>query len=124
MTLDAPNKQVPPDFPRGDPASISGYQQKLTVRKVDGQFVEGWTDEELLARFEACTDLIEQLTTYSTRKLAELPGTTPESLLPRVRRGVAQKGWDLTTAELDWIMAHVASRMSKPAGGPSSGDGL
>lgn len=117
MTSEPSNKPVPDDFPRDrQPASVSGYQQKLALRKVDGQFVEGWTDEELCARFDACADLVEQLTAYCHRKLAELPGTTLESLLPRVRRGVANKGWGVTDPELDWIMAKVASGMSRPAG--------
>lgn len=115
MTSDSFNKRVPSDFPRGDPASVSGYQTKLALRKVDGKFVEGWSDEELYARFDACADLVEQLAAYCRRKLAELPGTTLEKLLPRVRGGVEGKGWDLTDAELDWIMAGVATRMSDRA---------
>lgn len=117
MTSEPSNKQVPDDFPRTrQPASVSGYQQKLALRKVDGQFIEGWTAEELYARFDACTDLVAQLTAYCQRKMAELPGTTLESLLPRVRRGVVNKGWDLTDLELDWIIAQVTSGMSKPSG--------
>lgn len=115
MTSEPFNKQVPDDFPRNrQPSSVSGYQQKLALRRVDGQFVEGWTEEELYARFDACADLVEQLTAYCHRKLAELPGMPLESLLPRVRAGVANKGWDVTDTELDWIMAKVASGMSKP----------
>jgi hypothetical protein len=117
VTSEPSDKRVPDNFPRNrQPASVSGYQQKLALRKVDGQFTEGWTAEELYARFDACADLVEQLTGYCHRKLAELPGTTLESLLPRVRHGVRNKGWDLTDAELDWIIAQVASGMSKPAG--------
>lgn len=116
MTSDAFNKQVPHDFPRGDPASVSGYQPKLALRRVDGKFVEGWTDEELYARFDACADLVEQLTAYCHRKLAELPGSKLEELLPRVRLGVVNKGWDLTDAEISWIMARVATSMSNPSG--------
>lgn len=115
MTSDASDKQVPPDFPRGDSASVSGHQPKLALRKVDGKFVEGWSDEELYARFDACADLVEQLTAYCRRKLAELPGATLENLLPRVRSGVEDKGWDLTEAELNWIMAGVATRISNTA---------
>lgn len=115
MTSDSSDKQVPPDFPRGDSGSVSGYQPKLALRKVDGKFVEGWSDEELYARFDACNDLVEQLTAYCRRKLAELPGATPENLFPRVRGGVEDKGWDLTEAELDWIMAGVATRISNTA---------
>lgn len=110
-------KQVPDDFPRArHPASVSGFQLKVPVRLVDGKFVDGWTDSELFARFDACSDLVEQLTAYCHRKLAELPGETLANLMPRVRRGILNKGWDLTEAELDWIMARVATNMSNPAG--------
>jgi hypothetical protein len=115
VTSEPSNKQVPDDFPRNrQPASVSGYQQKLALRKVDGQFIEGWTEEELYTRFDNCADLVEQLTAYCHRKLVELPDTTFENLLPRVRRGVVNKGWDLTDAELDWIMSQVTLVMSKP----------
>lgn len=106
--------QVPPDFPRdGQPASVSGYQPKVAVRRVDGRYVEGLTDEELYARYDACVDLVDQLTAYCHRKLAEQPGTSLAALLPKVRRGVDNKGWDLSVAELDWIMNRVAARMNE-----------
>ncbi len=105
--------QVPPDFPRDGPtASVSGYQPKLAIRWVDGKYVEGLTDKELYARYDACADLVDQLTSYCHRKLAEQPGTSLKTLLPKIRRGVANKGWDLSVAELDWIMTHVVDRMS------------
>jgi len=108
-------KSVPPDFPRGEPASVSGFQAKLAGRLIDGRFVEGLTEEELYARFDACADLVDQLTAYCHRKRAELPGSSLSTLLSRVRRGVMAKGWDLSTAELDWIMARVAVNMSTRA---------
>jgi hypothetical protein len=112
VTSEPSNNPVPDDFPRNrQPTSVSGYQQKLALRKVDGQFVEGWTDEELHARFDACSDLVEQLTAYSKRKLAEKPEMSVAALLPKVRRGIEGKGWDLTEAELDWVMARVAKNM-------------
>jgi hypothetical protein len=104
---------VPADFPRDDPGAVSGFQAKLAVRLVDGEFLEGWTNEELYERFDACADLVEQLTAYCHRKLKELPDATLSSLLPRVRKGVAAKGWDLTGAELDWIMDRVTNNMTR-----------
>lgn len=107
------DKRVPADFPRrSEPAALSGFQPKLGVRLVDGKFVEGWTDEELYARFDACTDLVDQLTAYCHRKLAELPDTSLSALLPRVRKGVEAKDWGLSADELDWIMKHVARRVA------------
>lgn len=109
-------QQVPKDFPRSrHPAAVSGFQLKAPVRLVDGKFVDGWTEAELWERFEACVDLVEQLTVYCHRKLAELPGATPANLLPRVRRGVLNKGWDLTELEVHWIMERVGARLSNPA---------
>lgn len=111
------DKQVPADFPRrGEPASLSGFQPKLGVRLVDGRFVEGWTDEELRARFDACVDLAEQLTAYCNRKLAELPDTSLSALLLQVRKGVEAKDWGLSADELDWIMKQVSHRTPKPCG--------
>jgi hypothetical protein len=111
-------KQVPEDFPRSrHPAAVSGLQMKVPVRLVDGTFVDGWTNAELFERYDACIDLVEQLTAYCRRKLVELPGATLENLLPRVRRGVLNKGWDLTDGETDWIMARVATGLSDPAEG-------
>lgn len=119
MSIENDN-QVPADFPRrGEPASLSGFQPKLGVRLVDGKFVEGWTDEELCARFDACADLVEQLTGYCNRKLAELPDTSLSALLPRVRKGVEAKDWGLSAEELDWIMKQLSSRMPKPCGSAS-----
>lgn len=111
------DKQVPADFPRrGDPASLSGFQPKLDVRLIDGNFVEGWTDDELYARFDACADLVDQLTLYCRRKLAELPDTSLSALLPRVRKGVEAKDWGLSADELDWIMRQVSHRMPNACG--------
>lgn len=100
-------QRVPTDFPRQrDAGSLPGYQAKIAVRKVGEQFVEGWTDAELCERFDACQDLVVQLAAYTRRKLSQL-STTTEELLLKVRAGVERKGWEVTSAELDWIMEKV-----------------
>lgn len=110
-------REVPEGFPRTKHlASVSGFQAKVPVRLIDGKYVGDWTDAELFDRYEVCEDLVTQLTAYSHRKLAELPGATLQNLLPRVRRGILNKGWDLTDAELDWIMARVAMNMTQISG--------
>lgn len=120
MSSDTP-QQVPEDFPRScHPSAVSGFQLKVPVRLVGGQFVDGWTETELRERFDACADLVEQLTVYCHRKLGELPGATPENLLPKVRRGVLNKGWNLTETELDWIMERLRKRISTPATGSAA----
>ncbi|WDZ95764.1 hypothetical protein Herbaro_20160 [Herbaspirillum sp. WKF16] len=108
-------QDVPADFPRSRHlASVGGAQPKASVRLVQGRFLEGWTDTELIERFDACHDLVEQLTPFCREKLASITGSTTESLLPRVRKGVLNKGWDLTDAELDWIFARLKSRLAEP----------
>ena len=115
MTSDV-NQQVPTDFPDGaSPGSVSGFQPKIAVRRVDGRFVEGWTASERLARFDTCVDLVVQLTAYCRRKLQEPPNEAVPSLLPRVRGAVELKGWDLSEQELDWIMKHVNDNLSGPS---------
>ncbi|WP_102662731.1 hypothetical protein [Herbaspirillum sp. BH-1] len=105
---------VPDDFPRSRHlAAIGGAQPKAAVRLTQGQFLEGWTHAELIERFDACQDLVEQLTPFCLQKLASLPDSTVENLLPRVRKGVLNKGWDLTDAELDWIFAKVKAKLEE-----------
>lgn len=84
---------IPAVYPRArHPAAVSGFQLKVPVRLVDGRFVDGWTEEELCEQFHACADLVEQLTAYCSRKLLVAPETTPANFLPRVHRGVHNKG--------------------------------
>lgn len=106
-------KTIPDDFPRQGPlGAVSGAQAKLLARKIDGRFISGPTEEELYARFDNCADLVEQLTAYVRRKLTSMPGTTVDDLLPRVRRGVDAKGWDVSGPELDWIFNKVAESLA------------
>jgi hypothetical protein len=107
-------KVIPEDFPRqGQLGGVSGVQAKLLARKIHGRFVAGPTHEELYARFDNCSDLVEQLTAYTQRKLASMPGTTDEDLLQRVRRGVANKGWGVSNEEMDWIFRKVADQLKR-----------
>jgi hypothetical protein len=115
MSVDI-QKQVPPDFPRGpNLGSVSGVQPKLLVRHIDGKFVSGWTEEEVYARFDSCLDLVEQLTVYSRRKLAERPELTPVLLLPQVRTSLHSKGWDFTEEELNWVMMRLYDKFAESA---------
>lgn len=101
------------------PAAVSGLQPKIAVRLVNGTFIEGLSEDELCARYEACADLVEQLTLYCRRKLAEGPDVSLSTLLPRVRLGATRKEWGLSEAELGWIMAKVEAVLSPP---PNSTD--
>lgn len=103
---------IPDDFPRHGPlGTVSGVQPKLPVRKIGGKFVNGLTDEELFARYDNCSDLVEQLAAYTKRKLDAMPGTALLDLLLRVRLGVENKGWDVSSLEMEWIFSKVAERL-------------
>jgi len=67
-------KAIADDFPRSEHlGSVSGYQPKLIGKFADGKFVTGWTEVELLERFDTCADLVQQLIGYCNRKLSEDP---------------------------------------------------
>jgi hypothetical protein len=107
-------QSIPADFPRHGPlGAVAGAQLKLLARKIDGKFVAGLKEEELYARYDNCADLVKQLTAYTQRKLASMPGTSIDELLHRVRRGVANKGWDVSSAEMDWIFRKVADQLKR-----------
>lgn len=113
-TVQAP--QTPPDFPRYlEPGAVAGYQGKLAIRMVDGQFIEGLTDKEHSERFLACQDLVEQLEGYCRRKLRKNTSLDVATLMPRLRKGVINKDWDLSASELDWIMSRVSDRLNGAA---------
>ncbi|QIM52737.1 hypothetical protein [Hydrogenophaga crocea] len=105
-------KTIPDDFPRqGSLGGVSGVQTKLLARKIDGRFLAGPTEAEFYARFDNCADLVVQLTEYIRRKLASMPGTSVEDLLPRVRQAVELKSWDVSRAEMDWIFTKIAREL-------------
>jgi hypothetical protein len=107
-------KAIAEDFPRQGPlGAVSGAQAKLLARKINGRFLAGPTHEELYARYDNCADLVVQLTAYVRRKLDAMPGTTVDSFLPRVRQGVANKGWDVSSEEMDWIFRKVGDKLEK-----------
>ncbi len=107
---------VPTDFPRPGVASVGGVQPKLVGRMVQGRFVEGWTDVELLTRYEACRDLAEQLIEYAKRKRVQMVELPLREFLRRLRAGVLKKRWDVDPDELTWVMARVSEAMG---GGPA-----
>lgn len=106
---------VPADFPRSCGGSVSGAQNKLIVRKFDGRFVAGMTDEELWVRYDACRDLVMKLTEHAKAKRVQYAELSLPEFLRRLRAGAVKKGWDLAPEELDWVMGSVAVAMG---GGP------
>lgn len=103
---------LPESFPRSKPVgAVSGAQAKLLVRQVDGQYIAGWTDEELRARHDYCEDLVQQLVLYCQRKERENPSWSREFNLERMASGVAKKAssgeWDITSEEMAWMMERI-----------------
>jgi len=101
---------VPEDFPH-DPfqASLGGAQAKFAARHIGDRFVVGLTDEERLARYRMCRNLVEQLLAYCQRKAADHPEWSREALLARVEKAVITKQaeWELGGAEVQWIVGRL-----------------
>ena len=84
---------VPEDFPRyGHLYAIGGAQPKLALRQAQGRYREGWTDSELIERFDVCRQFAEYLTPYCSEKLSTVPGATLDNLLPASARELSTKG--------------------------------
>ena len=99
---------VPDDFPReSTPAVVPGAQPKLLVRRVDGRYQSALTYEELWTRYDACEDLARQLAIYGSRKMEQF-GWPKSDVLEKVERSLNRKvsagEWDLSRAEIDWVM--------------------
>ncbi len=109
MTSDKPAiERIPADFPRSYGGSVGGAQYKLSVRKIDGRFVHGMTEEELFVRYDACQHLATKLSEHASRKRSQYAELSLGDFLRRLRAGAVKKGWDLTSEELDWVMGRVA----------------
>ena len=74
------------------------------------------TEEERFERFDLCEDLVENLVPHCMRHRPSYPDDA--SLLQRVRFGVNQKGWDITPAELNWVIQQVVERLPPIPGRP------
>lgn len=110
MTSDKPfSELVPADFPRPCGGSVSGVQNKLIARKIEGRFiVDGMTDEELRERYFACQELAAKLVAHANSKRGQYAELSLKEFLRRYRAGVVKRGWDLAAEELDWVMRRVA----------------
>ena len=98
-----PESTTPSDFPRDyGQGAIGGAQPKLLVRKIGDTFVQGLTEEERYARYDACFDMVKQLAAYCHRKLLERPEWSPKELLEKVRTSVeARADWDFSPGEVN-----------------------
>jgi hypothetical protein len=110
MTMNSP--AIPDDFPRGPTrGAVGGYQPKVLLRRSDDRLISGLMDEELFARYEACEDLVRQLVSYASRKCAENQSNSLFDMLSRIETDVTRKvssgQWDISSAEITWVMKRV-----------------
>jgi hypothetical protein len=104
---------VPDDFPRDPfPAALSGAQLKFAARLIEGRYVVGLTPEERTQRYLGCLDLVDQLTAYVHKKLAQKPDLTLTAVLDNLASRIPQQGWDLGGPELVWIEKHLRARFA------------
>lgn len=109
---------IPEDFPR-EPArgAIGGYRPKLLLHRSGNQLISGPTDEELFKRYDACEDLAGQLATCARRELAKNPSQSLYDTLCKVEIDVVKKvsrgQWDISSAEIAWIMKRVRELLAE-----------
>lgn len=109
---------IPEDFPRElGPGTVGGYRPKVLLRRMSDQLVSGLTDEERSRRYDACEDLVQQLASYVRRKRAENPSQSLRDALSKVESDVMRKvssgQWDVSSAEVIWIMKHVRALLAE-----------
>lgn len=103
---------VPEGFPRDPwPAALPGAQTKFSARLINGRYVVGLTDEELVERYQMCEDLVQQLVAYCKRKLTTSPSDSQEAFLTRLEEGVRAQDLDVSPVEITWMMARVRERL-------------
>ena len=118
---------VPGDFPREpSPGFVSGAQAKLLVRERGGRYYSGLTGEELWTRYMASEDLARQLATYTSQKMLR-SGWSLDDTLEKVEKSVNGKvgagEWDLSQAEIIWIMARTRELLRGTSDSSATGDG-
>jgi hypothetical protein len=115
-TMNSP--AIPDDFPRKSAqGAIGGYQPKVLLRRAGDQLISGSTAEELSTRYDACEDLAGQLASYARRKLAGNPVQSPCDTLSKIEtdvtRNVSSGQWDISPAEITWIMKRVRELLTE-----------
>ncbi len=109
---------IPDDFPR-EPAhgSVGGAQPKVLLRRAADRLISEPTDEELFTRYDACEDLVQQLVFYARRKRAENQSISLFDMLSKIETDVTRKvstgQWDISSAEITWIMKHVRELLAE-----------
>lgn len=109
---------IPEDFPRElAQGSVGGYQPKVLLRRAGDRLIAGPTDEELLTRYDACEDLVQQLVTYARRKRAENQSQslfdTLSTIETNLTRKVSSGQWDISSAEIAWIIKRIRELLAE-----------
>jgi hypothetical protein len=117
-------RSVPEDFPRETrTGSLAGSQPKLLLRKVGDRYAAGLTPDELYERYNAVEHLANWLAVYTQRKIAT-KGWGFDEALRRVELGVENKvrsgTWDISAAEISWLMVRTRQIMTDSANRDSS----
>lgn len=101
------SSQIPDDFPHDTtPASLSGSQPKLAMRRIAGRFVVGLTAPERYERWDLCEDLARQLVSKTLKDAAKFPENSHDVTLRRMRRAIEGKAWT-SVVETDWLMERL-----------------
>ena len=111
-------RTLPPDFPVNPVlGAVSGIHPKLLLTLgEDGLYLSPRPNElELMARYEAADNLVDQLRDYFLRKKKENPEWTSEKNFERIQLGVAAKAasgkWPFSVDEQNWIMNRLRERI-------------
>ncbi|OMW68766.1 hypothetical protein [Burkholderia pseudomallei] len=109
---------IPDDFPREHAhGAVGGYQPKVLLHRAGERLISGPTDEELYTRYDACKDLVQQLVSYARRKCAENQSISLFDMLSRIETDVTRKvstgQWDISSAEITWIMKRVRELLAE-----------
>jgi hypothetical protein len=100
-----PDISVPSDFPSDYfLGAVSGAQEKLLVREVNGKFLAGPTPFELWTRWDNAEDLAEQLADKTLKKLHDGRISDLDVYYAGIERLVQSKNWDLSKGEITWLM--------------------
>jgi hypothetical protein len=83
---------------------MPGAEAKLLLRKVGSTFVSGWTEEELVLRYDVSEDLVTQLIPYARRKLEANPDWGRKDFERRLAAGIRAKPWGFTDPEIAWMV--------------------
>lgn len=111
--------EIPDDFPREAPISVvSGYQPKIGLRRIEGKYVAGYTEDELRERYDECIRLADHLAIYCKRKAAEKNWTlevTVQRVEQSARAKVTAGEWELSREECEWMLRQMRNRLADKA---------